>query len=159
MSVQVIGDEAEKIARIQVVSFYVGNEEYALEIHGVQEIIRLQDMTRVPKTPPSLSGVINLRGQIVPVIDVRARLGMSARDSGGDPRIVVVTHSGKTVGLVVDRMSEVLWVAESCLLPPPVTSSTHGHHEMIEQVAKLGERLLIFLNLEKVLGADVARTS
>ncbi len=155
MSVQVINDEEQKVARIQAVSFYVGDEEYALGIEGVQEVIRLQEMTRVPKTPSSLSGVINLRGQIIPVIDVRILLQMRPRGEGGDPRIVVVSHSGKTVGLIVDRLSEVLWVSQACLLPPPVTSHSRGDNEMIEQVAKLGERLLIFLKLERVLGPEI----
>ncbi len=158
MSMHVIGNEEEKGALIQAVSFYVGDEEYALGIHGVQEVIRLQDMTRVPKTPPSLSGVINLRGQIIPVIDVRIRLGMDPRSDEGDRRIVVVSHAGKTVGLIVDRLSEVLWVSESSLRPPPDTSHSRGHNEIIEQVAKLGQRLLIFLKLEALLGSEVHGT-
>ncbi len=154
---QVIGDDEEKVARIQVVSFYLGDEEYALGIEGVQEVIRLRDMTRVPKTPPSLSGVINLRGQVIPVIDGRTRLGMRPRGEDGDPRIIVVSHSGKTVGLTVDRLSEVLWISKAHLLPPPVAAGTGRQNEMIEQVAKLGERLLIFLSLEKVLGSESDR--
>lgn len=155
MTTELIQDEREQAAMVQSVTFHVASEEYAVDILHVQEILRPREMTRVPKAPSFLTGVINLRGQIVPVINLRTRLGMAPSEQTQDSRIVVVNHSGKTVGLIVDAMSEVLRISESVIHPPPVTPNAQFSSEYIQGVAKLEKRLLIFLDLAALLGEEI----
>ncbi len=145
----------QQVSQLQVVSFRVGEEEYTVDILRVQEIIRIPEMTRVPKTPSFLRGVINLRGQIIPVMELRNRLGMQSIPDTKETRIVVVEDSEKTVGLIVDAMSEVLRIPETALQPVPVTSQLQSQAEYIQGVAKLKDRLLILLNLETLLGETI----
>jgi len=141
--------------QVQLVTFHVGREEYAVDILRVQEIIRVQEITRVPNTPDYLKGVINLRGKIIPVMDLRKRFRMDVIERQKEARIVVVEESGKNVGLMVDSMSEVLNVPDTLILAPPDSGDgTDNHAEFIQGVAKLENRLLNFLNLQVLLGAQ-----
>ncbi len=138
--------------RVQLVTFHVGREEYAVDILRVKEIIRVQEMTRVPNTPDYLKGVINLRGKIVPVMDLRNRFRMEEIELKKEARIVVVEESGKNVGLMVDSMSEVLTIPGTFVLAPPDRGDGLDNVEFIQGVAKLEDRLLTFLNLQILLG-------
>ncbi len=152
MATEVVEKNASQKPLVQLVTFHVGREEYAVDILRVQEIIRVQDMTRVPNTPDYLTGVINLRGKIVPVMDLRQRFRMEAVPLEKEARIVVVEESEKNVGLIVESMSEVLSIPDTLILAPPDTGDGSGNVEFIQGVAKLEDRLLIFLNLENLLG-------
>lgn len=135
----------------QLVSFRLADEEYGVEITKVQEIIRMQEITRVPQMPGFLEGVINLRGNVIPVIDLRKRFGMPAKDRDGETRIVVVNVEGRTIGVVVDSVAEVLRISSDQIEPPPSVVAGIGR-EYLLGVGKLAEnRLLILLDLEKVL--------
>jgi purine-binding chemotaxis protein CheW len=101
----------------QLVTCRVGGEEFAVDILSVQEIIRMVDITRVPKAPSFVEGVINLRGRIIPVLDLRRRLGIADAERTAQSRIVVVTVRGRAVGLVVDSVSEVLRIPRSAIEP------------------------------------------
>jgi purine-binding chemotaxis protein CheW len=136
---------------IQVVSFQLGNEAYGVDISQVQEIIRLVAITRVPRAPGFIEGVINLRGQLVPVIDLRARLGMPAADRGKHTRIVVTESGSKRVGIIVDSVSEVASIPIEQVEQTPEMISGAGT-EYITGVAKAGERLIILLDLTMVIG-------
>jgi len=152
MSTEVIQEHVAQKNLVQLVTFHVGREEYAVDILRVQEIIRIQDMTRVPNTPDYLKGVINLRGKIVPVMDLRSRFRMEAIELGKEARIVVVEDAEKNVGLIVDSMSEVLSIPDTFILAPPDSGDGSGNVEFIQGVAKLEDRLLVFLSLETLLG-------
>lgn len=102
----------------QLVSFVVENEEFGVDILKVQEIIRTVDITRVPKSPGFVEGVINLRGKIVPVIDLRKRFGIEKKPYDNETRIVVVELPDKVVGFLVDRVKEVIRVEKSVIEPP-----------------------------------------
>jgi len=95
---------------LQLVTFKLGAEEFALDILGVQEINRRVEITKVPKTPEFVEGVINLRGKIVPVLDLRKRFGLMGREFTGQARIIVVNIDTRVLGLMVDSVSEVLWI-------------------------------------------------
>ena len=137
----------------QLVSFVIENEEFGVDILKVQEIIRTVDITRVPKSPDFVEGVINLRGKIVPVIDLRKRFGMARRDRDNDTRIIVVELVDKVVGFLVDKVKEVIRVEKTVIEPPPeLTTSINSSY--ITGVAKLQDRLLILLDLDKVLSSD-----
>lgn len=138
---------------LQLVSFKIGDEEFGVDILKVQEINRMLEVTRVPNSPEYVDGVINLRGKVIPIIDLRRRFGMKWRERDKDTRIVVVELSGKVVGFVVDAVSEVLRIPKSVTEPPPALVSDINA-EYITAVGKLEDRLLILLDLEKVLSGE-----
>jgi purine-binding chemotaxis protein CheW len=128
-----------------------------VDILQVQEINRMLDVTRVPNAPEFIDGVINLRGKVIPIINLRRRFGMERKERDKNTRIVVVELSGKVVGFVVDAVQEVLRVPRSVTEPPP--SLVGGlKAEYITAVGKLEDRLLILLDLEKVLTQDQQRS-
>jgi purine-binding chemotaxis protein CheW len=138
---------------IQLVSFTIGDEEFGVDILKVQEINRMLAVTRVPNSPEYIDGVINLRGKVIPIIDLRRRFRMERKEHDKNTRIVVVELSGKVVGFVVDAVSEVLRIPKSVTEPPPpIVAGVDA--EYITAVGKLEDRLLILLDLEKVLVTD-----
>ena len=135
---------------LQLAGFTLGKEEFAVDILRIQEINRMVEITTVPKTPGFVEGVINLRGKVIPVIDLRKRFNLGVSEYTKDTRIVVVDVDGKVVGIVVDAVSEVLRLPASTIdPPPPIVAGIDS--EYIEGVGKLENRLLILLDLEKVL--------
>ena len=135
---------------LQLVSFKIGNEEFGVDILKVQEINRMLQITKVPNAPEFVDGVINLRGRIIPIIDLRVRLGMVKREHDKSTRIVVVELNGKTVGFIVDEVSEVLRIPMSITEPPPpMVAGINADY--ITAVGKLEDRLLILLDMEKIL--------
>ena len=135
---------------LQLVSFTIGEEEFGVDILKVQEINRMVEVTRVPNAPEYVDGVINLRGKVIPIIDLRRRFGMERKEKDKDTRIIVVELGGKILGFVVDAVSEVLRIPKSVTEPPP--SIIAGiKAEYITAIGKLEDRLLILLDLERVL--------
>lgn len=135
---------------LQLVTFRLENEEFGVNILRVQEIMRMMNITRIPNAPHFVEGVINLRGKIIPIVDLRKRLGFKNKDWDAKTRIIVVELDGLTIGFIVDSVSEVLRIPENTIEPPP--SFVSGiESEYIEGVGKIGERLLLMLELRKVL--------
>lgn len=143
---------------IQVVSFRLANEEYGVEITKVQEIILIGDITRVPQTATYIKGLINLRSTVIPIVDLRLRFGMSEQPPTEETRIMVMNVGGKTIGIVVDAVSEVLRIAKDQVAPPPATVSGVGS-EYITGLAKLEQRLLILLDIDRCLTEVSTATS
>ena len=142
--------EEKRSGELQLVTFKIGKEEFSVDILKVQEIIRTMEITRVPRSPEFVEGVINLRGKVIPVLDLRKRFGLSKTEHSKDTRIIVVETNGKTVWLVVDSVSEVLRLDASTVEPPPEIVGGIDS-EYIDGVGKLEDRLIILLNLDKVL--------
>ncbi|MCS7002942.1 MAG: chemotaxis protein CheW [Dehalococcoidia bacterium] len=137
----------------QVVVLKLGDEHYGVDISRVQEIIRPQAITRVPHAPVFVEGIINLRGRVIPVIDLRKRFGLPKGEMTKETRIAVTDIAGTTVGLVVDGVSEVLRVERACIeAPSPVVTGVDA--DFIRGIAKLEDRLVILLELDHVLGKD-----
>ena len=137
----------------QLVIFGLANEHYGLEISAVEGIIKMQSITAVPRAPSFVEGVTNLRGSVLPVIDLRRRFGLPAEAAGKDARIVVVDMHGSKVGMVVDGVSEVLHINNDAIEPPsPLVSTVDS--TFIRGIAKVGERLIILLDLGKVLSVE-----
>lgn len=134
----------------QFVICNIGNEELAVDVLAVQEINRLVEVTRVPKTPAFVEGVINLRGRIIPVLDLRRRFGLSAIQRTTHTRVVVVCLQSRLVGLVVDSVVEVLNIPKHAMEPPPSIGSTPAA-EFTSGVGRLDNRLLILLDLNRLL--------
>ena len=137
----------------QLVSFEIADEEFGIDILKVQEIIRVLDVTRMPNAPAFIEGVINLRGKIVPVIDLRRRFNRQPKENDGNTRIIVVELSGKTVGFLVDRVQEVIR-GETTIIESPPDLVTNVQTRYITGVAKLNDRLLLLLDLDQILKAD-----
>ncbi|MEW5745935.1 MAG: chemotaxis protein CheW [Nitrospirota bacterium] len=136
---------------LQLVTFTLGNEDYAVDILKVQEINRMKEITRVPNSPPYVEGVINLRGKVIPVVNLRAKFGLPQKDSDEQARIMIMDIQGITMGLVVDAVSEVLRIPASTVEPTPPMAS-HISSEFIRGIAKLDERLIILLDMDRLLG-------
>ncbi|MDQ6930863.1 MAG: chemotaxis protein CheW [Candidatus Eremiobacteraeota bacterium] len=139
--------------KIQVVSFHLGREEYGVDISQVQEIIRMVDITHVPRAPHFMEGVINLRGQLIPIIDLRTRFGMERSEHTKNTRIVVTEIATKRVGIIVDSVSEVLNLPVENVEEAPEMIAGVGT-EYISGVGKVNDRLIILLELEKVISTQ-----
>jgi purine-binding chemotaxis protein CheW len=133
----------------QLVTCRIGGEEFAIDILSVQEIIRLGDITKVPKAPPFVEGVINVRGRIIPVLELRRRIGLPPGARTARSRIVIVNACGLTVGLLVDSVSEVMRVPRAAIGPPPTGSASTD--DFVQGVARLNERLLVLADLGRLL--------
>ncbi len=138
---------------LQLVSFTIDNEEFGVDILLVQEINRMIQITKVPNSPPFIEGVINLRGRIIPVIDLRVKLGMQKKGHDKNTRIVVVEVKEKTVGFIVDAVQEVLRIPRDITEAPPEIAAGQNS-EFIMAVAKLEDRLITLIDLEKILSTD-----
>ena len=135
---------------LQLVSFNIGDEEFGVDILQVQEINRMLEVTKVPNAPEYVDGVINLRGKVIPVMDLRSRLSLARKPHDKHTRIVVVELSGKVIGFVVDAVREVLRIPLNVTEPAPsITGSVS--EDYIKGVGKLDDRLLILLDLEKLM--------
>ncbi len=140
----------EGIELLQLVSFMLGNEEYGINIHNVHEINRMLPITQVPNSPYFVSGVINLRGKVIPVINLRNKLGMERKEEDKATRIIVLELEDKTIGFIVDSVKEVIRIPENITEAPPEMTSS-GNSEFIKSVAKLDDRLLILLDMNKII--------
>jgi purine-binding chemotaxis protein CheW len=138
---------------IQLVSFAIGKEQFGVDILMVQEIIRMAPITAIPNSPDFIEGVINLRGHIIPVIDLRKRLKLNplADEDKGNTRILIINVQDRVTGFIVDAVSQVLKIPKSFVEPPPeiVVAGLKGQY--IYGVCKLEERLLILLDFSKIL--------
>lgn len=148
-------EEKEYGGRETVSSFSLLNENYGIDIYKVQEIIQYRDITYVPKAPPFVKGVINLRGRIIPVIDLKERFGLPEKEVTPDTRIIVVEISSQTIGLIVDSVTEVLRIPNTNIEPPPPVTTIEA--DFIEGVGKLDERLIIILDIDRILTKEEKR--
>lgn len=158
-SAQLHGREEEHLSTVsslnngefrQFVTCRIDREEFAIDILSVQEINRMVEITKVPKAPAFVEGVINLRGRIVPVLDLRRRFGLPEAERTIRSRIMVLNVRGRVIGVIVDSVSEVLRIPQSLIEPPLAFGSTAGS-EFIQGVGRLQDRLLIILDLDRLL--------
>ncbi len=134
----------------QVVIFRLDHEEYGIDILRVKEIKEMIDITRVPKAPHYVRGVINLRGEVIPIVDLRKKFNLKKDNDNESTRIIIVAVEDITVGLVVDTSSEVLEIMNEDIEDAPETigSVEQGY---ISGIGKVGSRLIILLNVDKIL--------
>ena len=139
---------------LQLVTFVVGTEEFAIPILSVREINRMMEITVVPHSPDFIEGVINLRGKIIPVMDLRKRFGgLEQTQDTSDSRIIVVEVNRRVIGFTVDRVNEVLRINAGIVDPPPPMACGIDS-DYVEGVGKLDGRLLILLNLERLFSDE-----
>lgn len=148
---------AEQGIERQLVVFDLAGEIYGVDINSVREIIRMQAVTHVPNAPDFVEGVINLRGRVIPILDLRKRFGLRVSDETTDTRVVVVDIAGQNIGIIVDAVIEVLRLGADAIEPASSLITTENSY-YIEGIAKLDGKLLILLDLDKVLSTDEQRT-
>ena len=132
-------------------TFLIGDEGYGLDIHNVREIIGIQPITVLPDVPPWVNGVINLRGKVIPIMDVRARFGLPERPYDGRTCIIVINVCEWAVGLVVDRVSEVVDIRVDQIEPPPMVAGV-GHDHYIQGLGKVGDQVRMLLDVAQLVG-------
>ena len=138
---------------LQLVSFKIGDVEFGVDILRVQEINKMMELTVVPNTPSFVEGVVNLRGRIIPVLNLRSRLGLEVKEYDSETRIIVVELEDKTIGFIVDEVKEVLRIPKSITeAPPQVVSGVDSDY--ITAIGKLEDRLLLLLDLTKTLSTE-----
>lgn len=139
----------------QYLTFHLGGEEYGLEILRVQEIKGYSTLTRMPNTPTYVKGVTNLRGAVVPIVDLRAKFGLEERPYDRFTVFIICTMGNKVVGLIVDAVSDVIDIPpDSIQATPDLAASSSG--ALIKGLARINERLVAMLDIDRVLAADVA---
>jgi len=150
-------NETTDISRQQYVTFSLGKELFGVEVRRTKEILSLTPVTKVPQTPEYLLGVINLRGQVVPVVDMRLKLGLPANEETEDTCIIVVEvlvdGETLTVGALADAVREVMEVRDDQIEPPP-TLGTHLKTEFITGMGKIDEQFMILLNIDRIFNSD-----
>lgn len=137
----------------QLVVFELANEFYGINIAVVESIIKMQEITQLPQTPAYIKGVTNLRGTVLPVIDLRIRFGLDTQKDTKQTRVIIVTMGTVKVGLMVDGVSEVLRISDESIGPlPPMVNSVNS--DFLKGIVRLEGRLIILLEVEKVLALE-----
>ncbi|MCX8131660.1 MAG: chemotaxis protein CheW [Clostridia bacterium] len=145
--------EFEDTQKDKYLTFVLGSEEYGIDIKYVTEIIGLQSITQVPEMPEYIKGIINLRGKIIPVLDVRLRFKKESREYNDRTCTIVVDMENTSVGLIVDSVSEVLSIPETEIVPPPQLNSGY-HQRYIKGIGKVGTNVKLLLDCNKLLNDD-----
>ena len=140
----------------QFISFTVAEEEYGLELLGVREVIRVREITRLPLAPSFIRGIINLRGDVIPIIDLRERLGLDAQEATAMTRVIVVQVEGQLLGMVVDSASQVVRIPAEHIEQAPLLLGRLSR-ELIAGVGKIDDRLVTLLDVSAVLGVGEKR--
>ncbi len=137
----------------KVLTFLLANEEYAIDILIIDEITRPIAVTYVPRVPPYIRGIINLRGQVIPILNLHLRLGLSTYVPGNKNRFIICRTESTDVGIVADKVNDVVHVEKHQLQPPPAKISASGSG-FVKNIGRIGERILIILDIEKILQID-----
>ena len=137
----------------QVVVFRLGSEDFGVNISSVESIIKMQPITKMPHAPAFVEGVTNLRGKVLPVMDLRTRFGMPSQEADKNSRIIIINVNGVEVGMIVDGVSEVLTIPEQNVEPTPAIA-TSVDADFITGIAKIAQRLVILLDLGQVLSSE-----
>jgi len=138
---------------IQLVGFRLDDEDYAIAITKIQEIILMKPITRIPQAPDFIEGLINLRGSVIPIVHLRKRFGLPARDFDDETRTIVVNLSDRTFGCIVDAVTQVMRINAEDVQPVPISVRSLARQH-ISGLAKLEDRLLIILDIEKLFDQD-----
>jgi len=137
----------------QLVIFELGAENFGIDIAAVEGIVKLQEITKIPQAPSCMEGITNLRGSVLPVIDLQKRFGMESQARTNETRIMVANVDGVKIGMIVSAVSEVLTIEDKVIEPsPPMVRNVNS--EFIIGIAKIDKRLVILLDLAKVLSGE-----
>lgn len=145
-------DEKDSSEQLQLVKFHLGKEDFGLDIMQIKEIIRIPILTRIPRSPSHVAGVINLRGKIISILDLASLFGMDCKERNDDSRIMILENEGIMAGIIVDSVSEVLHLDTANVEKTPEIVNSSVGSQYIEGVGKIDENILIILDLKKVFG-------
>ena len=148
-----IEETAEDTQKGRFLIFSVGKEDYGIEIRFVTEIIGIQDITEVPELPNYVKGIINLRGKIIPVMDVRLRFKREPKEYNDRTCIIIIDIKDISVGLIVDKVCEVLTIEEENVVPPPDIKAGF-HNRYVKGIGKVGSEVKLLLDCDKLLNDD-----
>ncbi|QOP45203.1 chemotaxis protein CheW [Sulfurimonas paralvinellae] len=151
------GEQQESVVEqlddvVQLVGFMIGDEEYAVPILSIQEIIKPFTWTRVPQVPAYVLGVFNLRGAVIPLIDLRAKFGLSTKKQSEDTRFIVMRHGDDVAGFVIDRLTMAIRIKKENIGPAPDT--VNGDDTIIDGVGKQADKIITILKVNKLLERD-----
>ena len=149
---QISPDDEDLDQVVQLVGFVVGEEEFSVPILSIQEIIKPIEWTRVPRTPDYVLGVFNLRGTVIPLIDLRLKFGLQSEKMTDNSRFIVMKNATETAGFVIDRLTEAIRLKHSEVGPAPETAMED--ESMIEGVGKQNDKILTILKVDKLLERD-----
>ncbi|HEX8359661.1 MAG TPA: chemotaxis protein CheW [Longimicrobium sp.] len=141
------------VPQVQLVTFRVGGEEFGLDVFAVHEILRYQAPTPMPRAPEFVDGVLDVRGTLVPIVDLRRRFETPEVEYGEDTRIVLVDFNAEKLGLVVDSVTEVLRAPETAVSPPPAYIRGLAA-EFVRGIVRVGERLVVLMDLDQILSSE-----
>lgn len=141
------------VPQVQLVTFRLGPEEFGLDVFAVHEILRYSEPTPVPRAPEFVEGVIDVRGALVPVVDMRRRFELADAPVGDETRVVLVEHGGERLGLVVDAVTEVLRVPETAVSEPPAYIRGLAA-EFVRGIVRLESRLVVLIDIERILSSQ-----
>lgn len=143
----------QAVPQVQLVTFRLGAEEFGLDVFSVLEILRHREVTPVPRAPAFVEGVIDLRGALVPILDLRRRFELPGHAADGETRIVVVEFGGERLGVVVDSVTEVARVSETAISPPP--EYIRGlSAEFVKGIVRMNDRLIVLIDIERILSSQ-----
>jgi purine-binding chemotaxis protein CheW len=145
--------QAAVVPQVQLVTFRVGGEEFGLDVFAVHEILRYQAPTPMPRAPGFVEGVLDVRGTLVPIVDLRRRFETPRVEYGDDTRIVLVDFNDERLGLVVDSVTEVLRAPETAVSPPPAYIRGLAA-EFVRGIVRVGDRLVVLIDLDHILSSD-----
>jgi len=137
---------------VQLVGFVIGDEEYAIPILSIQEIIKPFSWTRVPQVPKYVLGVFNLRGAVIPLIDLRAKFGLQTKKQSDETRFIVMRHEDDVAGFVIDRLTMAIRIKKTNIGPPPDTIDSDD--TIIDGVGKQEDKIITILKVNKLLERD-----
>ena len=146
--------KAQPIQEIQVVGFYIGNDEYAINIGNVREIVSMVDIRKVPRAPKFVEGVINLRGHIISIMDLRKRFEVQSAVDTHQAKILIVEFGKSQLGMIVDNVSEVFRLNSDQLEATPDLFSGSIDSQYIQGVGKMGDRIIILLDVKRLLSTE-----
>ncbi|WP_315074712.1 chemotaxis protein CheW [uncultured Clostridium sp.] len=150
-SIEEIGEDTQKE---KYLTFLLDNESYGISINNVIEIIGIQPVTLVPELPDYIRGIINLRGKIIPVMDVRLRFKKAFREYNDRTCIIVVDINDLSIGLIVDSVSEVLVISDQDIMPPPNLNNVNNKY--IKGIGKVGKEVKLILDCDELIGDEEA---
>ena len=150
-----IQKKISNVQELQAVGFYLGDDEYAIYINKVREIVPMTDIRKIPKSPQFVEGVINIRGKIIPILDLRKRFDLTINETNKQScKILIVELEKNQVGLIVDNVSEVMRFSTNEIEKAPPMFSSNISSQYIQGVAKIENKLIILLDIEKLLSFE-----
>lgn len=150
----VVANKVNTRQEVQAVGFYLGDDEYAIYISTVREIVQMTEIRKIPKSPQFVEGVINIRGKIIPILDLRKRFDLSPSETKQNAKILIVELERNQVGLIVDNVSEVMRFYADEIEKAPAMFASNIDSQYIQGVAKINDKLVIILDIERLLSFE-----